>query len=290
MSATQRRRLVLELCHGCADAQTMRTAAQFAASLGLDLHGVFIEDTSVLALAELPFVREIALPTHQWQKLDVERMQDEMRHAARQARRMLHDIGASIGVSNAFEVLRGEPGETIAAVLSAGDVVVISAPANAGARLAPGFARVHEAAHVSAASVLLLPIGFAPRHGAVVAIISDAADASLVPAAQLAVSAKENLLLLLPQDGDDTVRLATEQAATMGMAASHIATRRLTGLQTEDVLHALGHMRESLIVLTHGACPAAGVEEASRIVAERGVPVLLIEPFGATDHAQRLAS
>ena len=60
------RKVIVGLCHGAADAATMRTAAEFAQLLGLDLHCLFIEDEALLALAELPFAREIRLPTHTW--------------------------------------------------------------------------------------------------------------------------------------------------------------------------------------------------------------------------------
>lgn len=272
MTASKRRRLVLELCHCSADPRTIRLAAQFASSLDLDLHGVFIEDTSVLALAGLPFVREIRLPTHEWQAIDAERMQAELRHAATTAQRTLHDIAAAAGVANAFEVLRGEPGETFSAMLARGDIVAIAAPSHAGARLAPGFVRLHAAAHVSSASVLLLPLGHLPAPGPVVAILAGADDPALALAAQLAVSAKQPLTMFLPRDSAPVTPDVT------GMPRSHVTMRRLAGLQAADVLHALGHAHESLIVLTRGASPVGSVEGASQLSADLGVPVLLAEP------------
>jgi len=282
MSATiariVRRRLVLEFSQGRADVQTMRTAAQFAAMLDLGLHGLFIEDTSMLALAELQFVREIRLPTYEWQTIDAERMQAELRHTAAEARRMLNEVAAAIGVPNAFEVLRGDPGDMIAATLSADDVVVLAAPPHAGMRLAPGFARLYEAVDRSPASVLLLPVGFTPRHGFIVALLGSADDSSLIPAAQIAVRSKENLLLLFPQNGEQFVRDTEEHAVALGMEPSHVMTRRVRALQAEDVLHALGHARDRLIVVTRHTYPAGGIVEASRIASDRGVPVLLVAP------------
>jgi len=256
----------------------MRTAAQFAAMLDLGLHGLFIEDTSMLALAELQFVREIRLPTYEWQTINAERMQAELRHTAAEARRILNEVAGAIGVPNAFEVLRGEPGDIVAATLSADDVVVLAAPPHAGMRLAPGFVRLYEAVDRSPASVLLLPVGFAPRRGFIVALLDSADDPSLIPAAQIAVRSKENLLLLLPQDGEQIVRDAEDRAVALGMGRSHVVARRLLALQAENVLHVLGHARDRLIVVTRHAYPAGGIVEASRIAADRGVPVLLVTP------------
>lgn len=273
-----RRRLVLEVYHGGADAQTMRAAAEFASMLGLGLHGLFIEDTSMLALAELQFVREIRLPTYEWRAIDAERMRAELRHTAAEARRRLNEVSARIGVPNTFEILRGDPGELIAATLSTDDVVVLAVPAHAGTRLAPGFARLYDAVDRSSASVLLLPAGPAPRHGSIVALLGSADDASLIPAAQIALHAKEDLLLLLPQNGEHSARGAQERAVALGMTRSHVMTRRISELRAADIVHALGPARDRLIVVTRCASPAGGIVEASRIAADRGVPVLLVAP------------
>ncbi len=93
-------RLILEVCHGAADAETLRAAVEFARLLGLDLHCLFIEDEAGLALAELPFARKIRLPTHEWSPLNAETIARELRQAASQMRRLLD------------EVLRGPPGST----------------------------------------------------------------------------------------------------------------------------------------------------------------------------------
>ena len=63
---SESRRVIVGLCYGAPDAETMRTAAEFAHLLSLNLHCLFIEDEALFALAELPFAREIRLPTHTW--------------------------------------------------------------------------------------------------------------------------------------------------------------------------------------------------------------------------------
>jgi len=272
------RRLIVELCHGGADVRTLRVVAEFASLLELDLHGLFIEDEALLALAELPFAREIRLPTHEWQPIEAGRIAGELRRAAEHAHRLLREVAAALGVRNAFEVLRGDPAEIIAAVASDSDVIVIAEPVAPGGRLAPGVYRVHAAAHGSAASVLLLPGGLMPRHGPVVALLTDADDPSLVPAARVAVNTRERLLVLLPEGDAAMTDRVVQRAVALGVARARIGTRPLGGLHAEDVLHALGHARERLVVLTRDASAAGDVAAASRIAADRGVPVLLVEP------------
>src|SRR5581483_5890327 len=123
------RRLIVELAHGATDARTLRAVAELAASLQLELHGLFIEDEDLLGLAELPFAREIRLPTHDWQKLEAGRVAAELQHAAGEAHRLLRSLAEALGIAIAFEVRRGDPGKMMAAVASGGDVIVLAAPA-----------------------------------------------------------------------------------------------------------------------------------------------------------------
>jgi hypothetical protein len=276
------RRLILELYHGAADAATMRSAAEFARLLDLDLHCLFIEDEALFALAELPFAREIRLPTHQWSPIDADTMAAELRQAAAETRRALDEIIRSVGVASAFEVLRGDPAACIAAVCQAGDIVVVAQPGPPIARTTHGIAQAQAAAHGSAAAVLLLPARFQPRRGPVVAVLADAVDASLDVACRIATAAGEGLALLLPETLAESgeragVDAARQRAWTLGLRPERITVHRVRGAQAEDVLHALAGLRESLIVMTRAAFAAGDAAGASRIAAARGAPVLLIE-------------
>ena len=107
------RRLIIELGHGDASAEALRVAADLARLLGLDLHAVLIEDQALFDLTDLPFAREIRLPTHDWHPFNAARLADEFGHLASQARRQLAGIGALHGGVHALEVLRGDPATCI---------------------------------------------------------------------------------------------------------------------------------------------------------------------------------
>jgi hypothetical protein len=279
-----RRRLIVELCHGAADRQTLQVVAEFASVLELDLHGLFIEDEALMTLAELPFARELRLPTHEWQKLEPGRIAAELQRAAQDAQRLLREAAEALGVRNAFEVRRGDPAVTIAAIASGSDVIVVAEQtATPAGGLAPAASRLHAAAHGSAASLLLLPGRqlpgrLLPLQGVVAAVLADAGDPSLVPAARVAVNSGARLLALLPNGDVVMADRAVQRALALGVPGPHMAIRSLGGLHAEDVLHALGHIRERLVVLTRDASAAGELAAALRIAADRGVPVLLVEP------------
>ncbi len=272
------RHLILDLCHGAADAATMRAAVEFAQLLGLGLHCLFIEDEAVLALAELPFAREIRLPTHEWSPLTADTIARELREAASQTRHLLDEILRGVGVASEFEVLRGDPAACIAAVCQTGDIVIVAEPGLPIARTAHGVTRLQAAAHASAASVLLLPARHKARRGHVVAILADTMDGSLAVACRIATAANEGVTILLLEPVDDAAaERVRERAQTLGLARERVTLRPICNPRADDVILALAGQQERLIVMTRAASAAGDASGATRIAAARGVPVLLIE-------------
>lgn len=250
------RRLVLELDHGAADPDMIRLAAEIAHGLDLDLHGLFVEDEALHDLAALPFARQILLPTHQWQPVDPDRMATELRQAAEVARRRLQQIVAAQGVRVAFEVVRGDPHVCVAGVCFPTDIVVVhAAPSEAQRRMAEAMRT----------SVLLMPPRRVPHpRGPVVAIARDPADPCLAVAERIAGDGA--LVVLIP-----------DAAVEPPPATRRTQVRHVPDVGVDDVLHALSHMRERLIVVTHSASGSIGLQEASRLVAMRHVPVLILQ-------------
>jgi hypothetical protein len=273
------RKVVVGLCHGAADADTMRAAAEFAQLLGLDLHCLFIEDEALLALAELPFAREFRLPSHKWSPLSAETIEAEIRQTVLESRRLLDEIIQDLGVPSEFQVLRGDPASCIAAVCRTGDIVVVT---EIGAPTIPAthsLARLHAGAHESATSILLLPTGLKARHGAIVAILTDAGDPTLDMASKLTETAKESLVILLPEpaESDTADKLeasAKDRAHAMGAPPARINVRFVHDGGPDAALHALAGTQERLIIMARAASTPA---TASRIAVARGVPVLLVE-------------
>ena len=273
------RRVLLDLRHAAADRGGIRVAAELARLLDLDLTGVFVEDTALLGLAEYSFVRELRLPGHEWHPLDPGRIAEEVRTAADTARRLLQAHSASLGIHSLFEVVRGDPSASLAALSETGDIVVLVEPGTPSERLARAFPRAWQSALRSAAAVLLVPPRIARDHGPVAALVTRADDPSLATAAAIAAAAREHLLVLLPRN--DAVKTAAVAAArAAGLPAAHIRTRRLHDVTPEAVRHALGATAERLLVLTRGA---DGLPDTapSHLAMARGVPVLVVEPDDA---------
>ncbi|MGE0418370.1 MAG: hypothetical protein AB7O80_16325 [Acetobacteraceae bacterium] len=247
-------RVILELGQGDADPDTIRFVAEFARELGLDLHGLFVEDESLLNLAALPFAREIRLPTHQWQPIDADRMADELRHAADAARLRLQQVVAALGVRSRFEVVRGDPHLCVAGLCFPTDIVVVTETMTAPA--------MRSAAESSPASVLLLPKRATYRHGPVVAVTAQLDDPGLDLAEHIAHAQHAPLVILHPAAAAGERR----GADLFGMA----------DLSATSVLRTLAPLRERLVIVTRGAARELPMADVSQIVTTRHDAVLLL--------------
>ncbi|HEY7581302.1 MAG TPA: hypothetical protein VH855_27210 [Acetobacteraceae bacterium] len=269
-------RVILHLRHGAAERAMVRAAAELAQMLGDMLHGVFIDEEALGDLAELPFVREFRLTDGGWRRLDRGRLAEEQRAAAAEAQRLLDEAATALGVTRLFQIIRGDPALFFAATSHAGDIIVVAQPRIPAEQLAHATARWLEAAHASAASVMLVPQVLSRRAGAVAAVVCTESDPALRIAARIAAAAGETLLLLVFGDGELT-KAATEHARAAGLSGRRVAVRDIHGVAPEDVLEGLRASRERLVVLGRGACGADDAAVSSRIAASRGVPVLVVE-------------
>jgi hypothetical protein len=276
------RRLVLEFGQEARDAGLVRTAAELARLLGVDLQGLFIEDESLLALAAWPFARELRLPTHEWHKIDPEAIAAELRAAAAAADRLLADAVAALDIPGHFEVIRGEPVTVSAAFCHADDIFVFvptrPTSGHGPASLAP---RRRPTAPRAAGAVLVVPNGRERRAGPVIAVLASAADPGLEVAAHIAAAAGEDLRILLADPARAAAQQASERAARVGLAPPRVRVQEVArsdrGDPTDALPAALAGIRERLIVLGHGITP--DIDAAARLALRRGVPVLV--PGGA---------
>ncbi len=90
--------------------EMMETAVNVAVALHADLQGLYVEDDSLLRLAELPFVHEITTGSATVRPIDAQSMQRAMRHRADLARRVLEKRAESARIRCSFSVTHGRAG------------------------------------------------------------------------------------------------------------------------------------------------------------------------------------
>lgn len=85
----------------------LETATRLAAILGAELEGVFIEDSNLIRLAGLPFLREVRPCSLAEETINTQRMQRELRTLARHAERMLEQAAREMSIPWSFQIWRG---------------------------------------------------------------------------------------------------------------------------------------------------------------------------------------
>jgi hypothetical protein len=265
-------RVVLGLWHATVSATSMQAAAELAQLLSLGLYGLYVEDESLLAMAALPFAREIRLTTHTWTPLSADALEAEMREAALQAQQLLNSAAKTTGIACVFEVVRGDPFSSMAAACRSGDILVIAEQTSPGLPGPRGAWPLPDAVEPGC-SILLLPARPRRAHGSIAVLLADALDPALETACGVAAATGEDLAILLPEGtAPEAARDAAARARAAGLLHQRITARNVHGGNTKDWLDAMGELHERLVVLGRTA-PLAAI--APRIAAARGVPVLL---------------
>ena len=245
------RRVILSLGPDGVDRQMLKAVADFACLLELEMVGIFVEDESVLGLEGLPFLRELRLPGRAWHPFDPVRVSDELRAAAQQAKRLLEEEGTARGMACRFEVRRGDPASLASAVGELTDIVVVCEPVEAVGWLSMAVSRARRSAFTSPASVLFLPPSVIAHRGPIAAVASARSEPAVALAARVAEAAGEEMVFVPAGD----------------RSAGGIATL---------LDQALGLRRERLTVMSRGS--AESEDAVVALVAQRGAPVLVIEP------------
>ena len=275
------RRLVLGLQPSALD-HTMRLAVELADLLHLDLLGLFLEDTSLRDLANIPFAREFWPLGGGWHTIELDRLSHDFELAARNIERMFTGAARHLTTRHQFEVVRGPTAKTIATISRTDDIIMIVEPMSPAERATQQFSWLMEAAFRSAAAVLLAPPNIVRARGPVVAIAATPDDPSIQAAAAIAVACKEELVIIEADGhGTDEPRMQT-LAADSGLTIKRIAAAKVALPDPATCAQAFRQMQERLIVMTRGAFAD---EVAATIAAARRVPVLVVEPPAARTSA-----
>jgi hypothetical protein len=114
------RRIIAGFDAGTCRRETLQAIAALAAETQADVLGVFIEDTSLLELARLPFAAEVGHASALPRGLDVETLERALRFHAEALRRALAAAFEPSGVQWSFRVARQPPSQALAAALAEG--------------------------------------------------------------------------------------------------------------------------------------------------------------------------
>lgn len=120
------RRIAVALDASEQSLRVMAIAADIASVLQAELEGVFVEDSELLRAVGLPFQREFRLATRDESVIEPERLQRELRAAARWMRQSLQQSAQRLGCSWSFRVWRGDLQAEILSAASGAEMFTLS--------------------------------------------------------------------------------------------------------------------------------------------------------------------
>lgn len=246
MADAEFKRVLLGLQRGLPEEAAIGAAAEFANLLRLEFLGLFAEDPNLLALAGLPFGRELRTLERRWQPIDAGQMAKEMEAAAARAQRVFAAKAAAMRLVADFRSARGSITDLVESLLSVGDIIAVPLPASGADRATDQYSRLLETALRSAAAALLVPSTIARQAGVIAALAATPEEPGVRIARAIAAAAKEEFVLVRTGEG-----------------------------RAPGAAPALSGLGERLVVVTRGA-----VEEAQipTIAIARRIPVLVVEP------------
>lgn len=209
-----RGRVVLRMHGGEASPLVLEMAARIVATFRGELHGLFVENEELLALAQMPFAREISLVGGATRPLSLDIVRREMKAASAAMERQFNQLMRAQRISADFEVISGaarEPRKVMegAGILAIGEPLALAVPGTFPEDLAElsGFAG-------------LMVVGCEARraHGPILAIIDPSSDVALLvdTAEQLAgESGEEVILVVCGAEAGDAGRLEARARAAL---------------------------------------------------------------------------
>ena len=252
------RRLMLALdAAQCAGADLM-LAVELAALIGADLEGLFVEDSDLLSLAQLPFVREVGGRSGQDRPIIRESMESLLRRRVQRVVSELERAGKARNVVVSHRTARGKVVRQALAQCESRDAVLLHAHGSLRPVTRRGVA-------ATAAGPVMVWYEDGP-----------AAAASFDIAVSLARQLRSDLLVGFPSGPlvrESDVR--GQLASWLTLAPGRVRLRAIAGLDVDALISAARAARATQIVLAAGASLAT-VEMLERMLSRLGSGVILV--------------
>ena len=255
----------------------LEAAADIAAALEAELLGLFVEDENLLHLAGLPFSQEVRSPWAISREMSSDRMEEDLRLQAAQAKRALQAAAERVQARWSFRTVRGQVTPAVLAAALDADLVAlgrISNPVSSRYRLG---STARAAAASIRRSVLLMQQGGDLSYPVLVTFDgSKAAWQALLAAARLATVSGDDLnVLLLGEDPEKVDELKDSVRAWLGQRDLRAQYFRLPQATVTSLVAFVQAAADCILVLG-GDNPLLEASSIQEVLDETDCPVLLV--------------
>jgi len=194
---------------------------QLAWKRSIEALGIFIEDSNLLRLAQMPFSRELCRVTHAEAPLEKADIERQLRIQARSAKQAFESAATQAGINHSFLTRRGGLAALLEQAAQEMDLMILG-PARRLRQLSEPVS-LTAIAHQSRQPVVVLYDS------------SDSADRALMTAKQLAEAGDRQLTLLIASEGSDGAAELQHQAVQK-LGKSNARCRFIAATDVETLL------------------------------------------------------
>ncbi len=269
------RRILIGLDASRYSVAALRAAAHLASTFEAELHGLFVEDVTLIRLSELPVAREVQFPFATEGRLSPGRMRRQLRAQAEQARQAIASVSKERGIAWSFEVARGEVSVRVLEESARADLLCIGRASRPLMQRSYVGSTAVAAASAASRSVLLVPRETELRPPVVVLYDGSAeVKRALLLASRLADAMKGLLSIIVPASVTDSSREIQEQiTAELDGEEVTVRYRELAGSGVRSLINAAHTEGAGLFVLHRSSTPSDGLEQ---LLIEVDCPILLV--------------
>ena len=271
------RRILVALDASTHSLAALEAAAGLAASVGAELIGLFVEDENLVHLAGLPFAHEVRSPSADRRPMSSDKMEQELRLQAAQARRALEEAAERVQAKWRFQIVRGQVTASVLNAALEADLLAmgrVSRPLLSHSHLG---STARDVSVRTKSSVLLMEQGSDLSYPVMVTYDgTPAGRQALDTAARIARTSGDNLSVLLLGDSAEAVELLRKEVAgRLGQEYLRARTHWLPRATVESLAGMIQAVDDCVLVLG-GENPLLEADAIQDLLDKTDCPVLLV--------------
>ncbi len=270
------RRVLLQMDTSTHCRETLDVAIDIAAHLRAELHGIFVEDSDLISVGGLDFVREFSLSSPTARTLDNRTLDLQLKALANSARRRLEQAGTLRKVTVGFRTVRGDFQKEMANATQDADLIIVEGTGRLHARYYRARLPGRNTVRGRMRPTLLLKGGRPlAKQFTIICDSVETARRCLAAAASLTPDdGHEYTLLPCASTAADADKLAAALTKGIDETGHHLRVAAPVSLQAAAILGHLGSPESLLVVADDG--PLLKDEANARLLFESRHPLLLV--------------